>query len=90
MRFFFLKTLLQKQGLFSGQGLQYPDIKGFSYDRDKDVELLFKYFSERENKAAKRKQFSHTVITRCIVTAVCTKTRNWDNDEYKKGVVESY
>ncbi|MBN2536023.1 MAG: hypothetical protein JXB88_24295 [Spirochaetales bacterium] len=33
---------------------------------------------------------THTVITRCLAMAVCTKNRNPDNNEYRKGAVEPY
>ena len=31
-----------------------------------------------------------TVISRCLAMAVCTKNRNPDDHEYKKGVIEPY
>jgi [acyl-carrier-protein] S-malonyltransferase len=31
-----------------------------------------------------------TILTRCLAEAVCTRNRNWDNDEYQKKVVEVY
>ncbi|QGQ96119.1 [acyl-carrier-protein] S-malonyltransferase [Paenibacillus psychroresistens] len=30
------------------------------------------------------------LVTKCIAITVCTRNRNWDNDEYQKGVVEPY
>ena len=34
--------------------------------------------------------FKHTVVTKCIGIAVCTRNRNWDNTEYHEGVVVPY
>lgn len=71
-----------------------PGIKAYSFDKEEDV---------RELKTAKTTAtsttilenlnpggFQHTVVTKCIQIAVCTRNRNWDNDEYQKGVVEPY
>ena len=34
--------------------------------------------------------FKHNVVTKCISIAVCTRNRNWNNEEYQKGVIEPY
>jgi len=38
----------------------------------------------------KQPEFRHTVVTKCIQIAVCTRNRNWNNEEYLKGVIEPY
>ena len=34
--------------------------------------------------------FAHTVVTKCIAIAVCTKNANFDETEYEKGVIEPF
>ena len=65
-----------------------PDIKTFSYDKSEDIEALTKAVKGESNsdKAVARP----SLVTRCMAVAVCTRNRNWDNDEYQKGVVEPY
>lgn len=31
-----------------------------------------------------------TLVIRCLSVAICTRNRNWDNNEYKKGMIEPY
>lgn len=72
-----------------------PEIAAFSFDKEEDLETLKntllsgKSVSEDAESSIK-KDFKHTVITKCLAIAVCTRNRNWDNDEYQKGVVEPY
>lgn len=35
-------------------------------------------------------EYVPTVISECLRIVVCTRNRNWDNEEYKKGVIEPY
>jgi [acyl-carrier-protein] S-malonyltransferase len=35
-------------------------------------------------------EYIPTVISECLRIVVCTRNRNWDNDEYNKGVIEPY
>lgn len=72
-----LKNLSYKNG---------PHIKVLSYDDEKDVESLRSVFYKRKQ----ANSFSHTVITKSIAIAVCTKNHNNNNDEYLEGVVEPY
>lgn len=68
-----------------------PQIKTFSYDKEEDVRKLKEEVSAPMNGVTGTKNdFPHTVVTKCIQIAVCTRNRNWDNDEYQKGVVEPY
>jgi [acyl-carrier-protein] S-malonyltransferase len=66
-----------------------PGISAFSYDKEKDVKQLKEKLVSQSpvaiDKAAKLK-----LISRCLAIVVCTQNRNWDNDEYQKGVVEPY
>ncbi|MDP4146686.1 MAG: ACP S-malonyltransferase [Bacillota bacterium] len=61
-------------------------IKGYAYDNSDDVEALLK----ESKKLAEDRANGPTVVTRCMAIAVCTRNRNWNNDEYKKGVIEPY
>jgi len=36
------------------------------------------------------RNYEITLVTKCIAAAVSTKNKNWNNDEYHKGVVEPY
>jgi [acyl-carrier-protein] S-malonyltransferase len=67
-----------------------PGIIAFSYDVSEDVKTLKKEVAESRDISNKSKAFKHTVVTKCIEIAVTTRNRNWDNDEYQKGVVEKY
>lgn len=65
-----------------------PSIKAYSYDKSEDTEALLKML--KEQKGSNEVHSGPTVVTRCMAVAVCTRNRNWDNDEYQKGVVEPY
>jgi [acyl-carrier-protein] S-malonyltransferase len=60
-----------------------PGINAFAYDTPGDAEAL-----KRAVAAAAKN--SPTVVIKCLAIAVCTRNRNWDEDEYQKGVVEPY
>lgn len=64
-----------------------PKMKTLSYDPDTDMDAVKSAFS---NKAEKPYADGMKVLTKCIAMAVCTKNRNFNNDEYDKGVVENY
>lgn len=56
------------------------DIRIFSYDNNADVEKLKKHIKN-----------SYTpFLSRSMGIAVATKNLNWNNEEYKKGVIEQY
>lgn len=64
-----------------------PTIKALSFDPETDLTEVKNIFSDSQKSVnADGNEF----IKRCICAAVCTKNSNWDNDEYKKGVVDSY
>lgn len=67
-----------------------PDMKVFSYDKKEDIESLRTLQSPAKASVNIIPEFRHTVLTKCIAITVCTRNRNWDNDEYQKGVVEPY
>ncbi|MGZ7443464.1 hypothetical protein [Paenibacillus sp. TH7-28] len=35
-------------------------------------------------------EYVPTVVTECLRIVVCTRNRNWDNDQYRNGVIEPY
>lgn len=60
----------------------------FSSETTEDIfHLKKKLISEKETETVNNGMM---FITRCIATAVSTKNRNWDENMYQKGVVESY
>ncbi len=63
-----------------------PEIMTLAFDKEEDINLL-KSEWEAENK---KKGNAPTVITKCLAIAVCTQNRNWNNEEYQKGVIEPY
>ncbi len=66
-----------------------PDIKAFSYDKSEDIEKFRKIINN--NTSGRNENIPEsTVVTRCLAIAVCTKNKNWDNEEYQKGVIEPY
>ncbi len=64
-----------------------PAIAAYSFDNQGDLKILQQIYSKT---APSPTEFKHTVVTKCIQIAVCTRNRNWNNDEYQKGVVEPY
>lgn len=76
-----LKNLMKKNA---------PGIKALSYDVETDMRDIKQELSSKEQSAGKVKEQGINIITKCIAIAVCTKNRNWDDDEYQKGVVEPY
>lgn len=72
-----LKNLMRKNA---------PAIKALAFDVETDLEAVKLEFSD----VAKSNISRTDVLTKCIAIAVCTKNRNFNNDEYQKGVVENY
>jgi [acyl-carrier-protein] S-malonyltransferase len=58
----------------------------YSYDIDEDVKKVKELLKNDDGNIENR----ITVVTKCLAAAVCTKNRNWDNEEYQKGVVQPY
>ncbi len=65
-------------------------IKAYSYDNSEDAKELKDIVASDEFLSQPDTKFRSTVITKSLAVAVCTRNRNWDNDEYQKGVVEPY
>lgn len=57
-------------------------IKAFSYDNSSEAGLLKVYVNECKKKP--------NVVTMCLTSAVCVKNNNWNDTEYKIGVIDSY
>lgn len=64
----------------------YPEIKAFSFDKPDDADEVREILTPLQSK----NKFHHTVVTKCLAIAVCTKNNNWNNDEYESGVVKPY
>lgn len=62
-----------------------PGIKAYSFDREQDVKALKENL--RQSSAVSSGLY---FIIRCLAIAVCTKNKNWNEDEYRKGVSEPY
>lgn len=76
-----LKNLMKKN---------QPTIKTYAFDKDEDEAPLLKELLPSDINKGIGTGFKHTIVTKCIQITVCTRNRNWDNDEYQKGVVEPY
>lgn len=68
----------------------FPEIKSYSMDKDEDWQMLKSVMKENGDMALKNSDFKHSVVTKCIAVAVCTRNRNWDEQEYQNGVVIPY
>ncbi|URZ17240.1 ACP S-malonyltransferase [Clostridium felsineum] len=60
----------------------------YAIDKDEDLKKIIdnNYLPKILNS---EKNIIH-LINLCLTTAVCTRNRNWDEDEYKKGVIKPY
>ncbi|KJD42675.1 MULTISPECIES: ACP S-malonyltransferase [Paenibacillus] len=79
--------------------LTYPEMNVFSMDqieidalRDKlktgeagNINILPQYPS-----GINTVKSMTNIVSKCIAIAVCTRNRNWNNDEYQRGVIEPY
>lgn len=63
-------------------------VQAFSYDKDPGLANL------RTTSAPESKEYDHKqayyFMSRCLAAAVSTKNSNWDQEEYRKGVIEPY
>ena len=66
-----------------------PDMKVYSFDKEEDFNMA-KMLSTTAPTIRANNGFVHTVVTKCIQVAISTQNRNWDNEEYEKGVVLPY
>jgi [acyl-carrier-protein] S-malonyltransferase len=67
-----------------------PKIEAYSYDDENDIKTLKTIIEPDSFTINKQKKDEPTVVTRCLAIAVCTRNRNWNNEEYQKGVIEPY
>jgi [acyl-carrier-protein] S-malonyltransferase len=76
-----LKNLMKKN---------ISNILSYAYDNLEDVKSL----KDRPGKNKVEPKSDHNkfqiFINMCLVNAVSTRNQNWDNNEYEKGVIESY
>lgn len=66
-----------------------PEVAVYSYDNEAERKMLRSILNDAVP-ARKADEYPHTVVTKCIQIAVCTKNHNWDNTAYQKGVIEPY
>lgn len=59
----------------------FPNIQVLNFENEEQLHSLTDDLPKRD--LAK-------VISKCLAIVVCTENRNWDNDEFQKGVVEPY
>ncbi|MGL4106799.1 ACP S-malonyltransferase [Clostridium sp. LP20] len=65
-------------------------ITAYSYDNEVDRVELEKVLGVGKKMDNEIKKVRGTVVTRCMAVAVCTKNSNWDNEEYRRGVIMPY
>ncbi|MDT8977091.1 ACP S-malonyltransferase [Paenibacillus sp. chi10] len=59
------------------------DIYSYSYDKEEDRSGLRKLMFSEELEYP-------CFVSRCLAIAVCTRNRNWNQEEYQTGVIEPY
>lgn len=72
-------------------------IRAISFDKTEDLSTLRNELEVNGNHSGKQGELpaaarsgTNNVVTKCLTIAVCTRNRNWNNDEYEKGVIEPY
>ncbi|MDD4111514.1 MAG: [acyl-carrier-protein] S-malonyltransferase, partial [Herbinix sp.] len=63
-----------------------PSVKAYGFDDINDCEALVEW----SKKVKRNSTPTYNVLTRCMAVAVCTKNNNWNNDEYREGVITPY
>lgn len=63
-----------------------PEIEAYCFGQREDRKILF----DRLNQNEMLKKHVPTVVTKCLAVAVSTPNQNWDNEEYRKNVIEPY
>lgn len=76
-----LKNLMKKNA---------PVIITYAFDNEEDFKAIKNANVSKDLNMAGGGKFVPTVVTKCIAIAVCTRNRNWDNEEYQKGVIDPY
>jgi len=64
-------------------------ITAYSFDDEEDYKNIKLFTSENKTKNTEKKIIP-SIISRCLAVAVSTPNKNWNNDEYQKGVIEPY
>ncbi|QOT00196.1 ACP S-malonyltransferase [Brevibacterium sp. JNUCC-42] len=65
---------------------EYPDVLAYAYDVPQDVASVKEIMGIPKD----HKPFVPSVITKCLAVAVATPNRNFDSEEYQKGMIEPY
>ncbi|TPG88617.1 [acyl-carrier-protein] S-malonyltransferase [Brevibacillus laterosporus] len=65
---------------------EYPDVLAYAYDVPQDVASVKEIMGIPKD----HKPFVPNVITKCLAVAVATPNRNFDSEEYQKGMIEPY
>lgn len=65
---------------------EYQDVLAYAYDVPQDVASVKEIMGIPKD----HKPFVPSVITKCLAVAVATPNRNFDSDEYQKGMIEPY
>lgn len=66
-----------------------PHLEVFTYDSDEDIKAVL-CAAAGSNYELMEGKTRELFIEKCIAAAVCTRNRNWDDDEYREGVVKPY
>jgi [acyl-carrier-protein] S-malonyltransferase len=61
-------------------------IKSYSLNNKEDITSLKEKIGVTSDSSKKHLK----LITRCLAMAVCTRNRNWNNDQYNEGVIKPY
>ncbi len=67
-----------------------PAVASFSFDVDDDEEEIRNRFSPKGTPPQAVDRPGLRLVTRCVAISVCTRNRNWDEDEYQAGFVKPY
>ncbi|HBF36206.1 MAG TPA: [acyl-carrier-protein] S-malonyltransferase [Firmicutes bacterium] len=67
-----------------------PEIVTYSYDKSEDRLSLVKGPLRKSTQAGSAEEDIQTVVTMCLAAAVSTRNRNWNEEEFLKGVIEPY
>lgn len=78
-----------KKVLTNLMGKNAKNISCLSFEKPQDIPAVGKALG-REITLQKNENSVNNVVTKCLAAAVCTRNRNWDEEEYRKGVIEPY
>lgn len=64
-----------------------PKLEAYSFDKPEDMDQI----SSLSDDKPQTKNFSNIkLLTRSLAIAICTPNKNWDDVEYRQGVIEPY